>query len=60
MCFLKILSLKKTKPATGLVATTWAHYLSSTKAIPPDMPAAKFLPVGPRTTAKPPVMYSQP
>ncbi len=24
------------------------------------MPAAKFLPVGPSTTTRPPVMYSQP
>jgi hypothetical protein len=28
--------------------------------MPPDMPAAKFLPVGPRITTRPPVMYSQP
>ncbi|RNA35426.1 hypothetical protein BpHYR1_037204 [Brachionus plicatilis] len=28
--------------------------------MPPDMPAAKFLPVKPRMTATPPVMYSQP
>ena len=34
--------------------------ISSTYAIPPDMPAAKFRPVGPRMTARPPVMYSHP
>ena len=28
--------------------------------MPPDMPAPKFRPVGPSTTARPPVMYSQP
>src|ERR1044072_5660166 len=28
--------------------------------MPPDMPAPKFRPVGPRITARPPVMYSQP
>ena len=28
--------------------------------MPPDMPAAKLRPVGPRITARPPVMYSQP
>ena len=28
--------------------------------MPPDMPAAKLRPVGPRTTTRPPVMYSQP
>ncbi len=28
--------------------------------MPPDMPAAKFRPVRPRTTTRPPVMYSQP
>ena len=33
---------------------------SHTKAKPPDMPAAKLRPVGPRITARPPVMYSQP
>ena len=33
---------------------------SSTYAIPPLMPAAKFRPVRPRTTTRPPVMYSQP
>ena len=33
---------------------------SSTNATPPDMPAAKLRPVGPRTTTRPPVMYSQP
>ena len=33
---------------------------SSTHAMPPDMPAPKFRPVGPRTTTCPPVMYSQP
>src|SRR5260370_1320869 len=31
-----------------------------TKAIPPYMPAAKLVPTGPRMTAVPPVMYSQP
>ena len=35
-------------------------YLSSTKATPPDMPAAKLRPVEPSTTTRPPVMYSQP
>ena len=29
-------------------------------AIPPDIPAATLRPVGPRMTARPPVMYSQP
>jgi hypothetical protein len=33
---------------------------SSTKASPPDIPAAKFLPVLPKTMTVPPVMYSQP
>ncbi len=33
---------------------------SSRYAMPPDMPAAKLRPVGPSTTALPPVMYSQP
>ena len=33
---------------------------SSTNAIPPVMPAAKFLPVSPSTITKPLVMYSQP
>src|SRR4051794_30920698 len=33
---------------------------SSTYAMPPLMPAAKLRPVGPRTTTRPPVMYSQP
>ena len=28
--------------------------------MPPDIPAAKFFPVGPRITQRPPVMYSQP
>src|ERR1700735_40674 len=28
--------------------------------MPPDMPAAKFRPTGPRITTRPPVMYSQP
>ena len=28
--------------------------------MPPDIPAAKFRPVLPMTTAMPPVMYSQP
>ena len=28
--------------------------------MPPDMPAAKLRPVGPSTTTRPPVMYSQP
>ena len=28
--------------------------------MPPLMPAAKFSPVGPSTTTRPPVMYSQP
>ena len=28
--------------------------------MPPLMPAAKFRPVGPSTTTRPPVMYSQP
>ena len=28
--------------------------------MPPDMPAAKFRPVFPMTTTRPPVMYSQP
>ena len=28
--------------------------------MPPDMPAATLRPVRPRTTATPPVMYSQP
>ena len=28
--------------------------------MPPLMPAAKFLPVSPSTTTRPPVMYSQP
>ena len=28
--------------------------------MPPDMPAAKLRPVGPMTTTRPPVMYSQP
>ena len=28
--------------------------------MPPDMPAAKLRPTGPRTTTRPPVMYSQP
>ena len=29
-------------------------------ATPPDMPAAKLMPVSPRQTTRPPVMYSQP
>ncbi len=29
-----------------------------TYAVPPDMPAPRFLPVAPRITARPPVMYS--
>ena len=33
---------------------------SWTKAMPPDIPAAKFRPVRPSTTARPPVMYSHP
>ena len=33
---------------------------SNTKAIPPDIPAAKFRPVDPSTITEPPVMYSQP
>jgi len=33
---------------------------SSMYAIPPDMPAAKFRPVGPSTITRPPVIYSQP
>ena len=33
---------------------------SSTQAMPPLMPAPKLLPVGPSTTTRPPVMYSQP
>ena len=33
---------------------------SYTNATPPDMPAAKLRPVGPSTTTRPPVMYSQP
>ena len=33
---------------------------SHTNAKPPDIPAAKLRPVGPRITARPPVMYSQP
>ena len=33
---------------------------SSTYAMPPDIPAAKFRPVGPSTTTRPPVMYSHP
>ena len=37
-----------------------ATYSSNTKARPPDIPAAKFLPVLFSTTAIPPVMYSQP
>src|SRR5438874_1010345 len=28
--------------------------------MPPDIPAAKLRPVGPSTTTRPPVMYSQP
>ena len=28
--------------------------------MPPDIPAAKFRPVSPMTTTRPPVMYSQP
>ena len=28
--------------------------------MPPLMPAAKLMPVGPSTTTRPPVMYSQP
>ena len=28
--------------------------------MPPDMPAAKLRPIGPSTTIRPPVMYSQP
>ena len=28
--------------------------------MPPDMPAAKFFPVLPRITTRPPVIYSQP
>ncbi len=28
--------------------------------MPPDIPAAKFRPTGPKTTTRPPVMYSQP
>ena len=35
-------------------------YLSSTYARPPDIPAAKFRPIRPRITARPPVMYSHP
>ena len=36
--------------------------LSSSRmyAIPPDIPAAKFLPVFPKTITTPPVIYSQP
>ena len=34
--------------------------MSNTYAIPPLIPAAKFLPVCPSITAVPPVMYSQP
>jgi hypothetical protein len=33
---------------------------SKTYAIPPLIPAAKFRPVVPRMTIRPPVMYSQP
>ena len=33
---------------------------SSTYAAPPVMPAPKFRPVGPNTTTRPPVIYSQP
>src|SRR5690606_41470720 len=35
-------------------------FSSRTKAKPPLMPPAKLRPVGPRITAAPPVMYSQP
>ena len=35
-------------------------YRSRTYAIPPDIPAPKFLPGCPRIIARPPVMYSQP
>ena len=33
---------------------------SYTNAMPPLMPAAKLRPVGPRMSARPPVMYSHP
>src|SRR5574344_1216818 len=33
--------------------------MSRTYAIPPLIPAAKFRPVGPSTTVRPPVIYSQ-
>ena len=35
-------------------------FSSYTYAMPPDIPAAKLRPVLPSTTARPPVMYSQP
>ena len=35
-------------------------FSSSTYATPPLMPAAKFLPVLPSITTRPPVIYSQP
>ena len=40
----------------------WGKVPSSSKtyAIPPDIPAPKFFPVGPKTTIVPRVIYSQP
>ncbi len=40
--------------------TTSKRFFTCTKAAPPDMPAAKLRPVGPITSTRPPVMYSQP
>mmetsp|Transcript_34262 Transcript_34262/g.86295 ORF Transcript_34262/g.86295 Transcript_34262/m.86295 type:complete len:212 (+) Transcript_34262:769-1404(+) len=46
-------------PATSTLQRAGSRFVGSyTKATPPLMPAPKFLPVGPRITAVPPVMYS--
>src|SRR3546814_17502513 len=45
---------------SGLMRSGSRSSTSYTKAMPPDMPAAKLGPTDPRMTTTPPVMYSQP
>src|SRR5262245_56904003 len=47
-------------PSSTMAALTSDGSRSRTYATPPDMPAAKLRPTWPRTTTRPPVMYSQP
>ena len=51
-------TLNMSGPTSTMTATREPPSTRGVRA--PDIPAAKFRPVGPRTTTRPPVMYSQP